>query len=69
MRRTIDLQTGKPFRWNDTVQVRAYGRYWVVPARHTQRVADYLHPDRVPATLLARLNHGATVAGQETSTP
>lgn len=57
MRRTIDMQTGKPFRWNTTVVYATKdGRNIIVPARMGTRTATHLHPDRVPPSLLAALN-------------
>jgi hypothetical protein len=52
MKTTIDTYTGKRFRWNETVFYAGF----VVPARCTSRTAEHLHPHRVPAKLLARLN-------------
>ena len=52
MRRTIDTQTGREFRYNSTA--------WYcgkrVPQRITSRTCEYLHPDRVEPKLLAKLN-------------
>lgn len=63
MKRTIDTLTGEPFRWNTTVFYELKdGQCWVVPARCTLRNMDHLHPGRVPAKLLAKLNDGRTWA-------
>jgi hypothetical protein len=51
-KRTIDLETGAPFIWNDTVEVAGY----IVPARYTPTAATFLHPSRVPLDLLRELN-------------
>jgi hypothetical protein len=64
MRTTTDTFTGKPFRWNDVVEVLQGGHLVRVPARMTTRTFTYLNPSRVPAELLATLNpagagHGA----------
>jgi hypothetical protein len=56
MRVTTDTLTGKPFRWNTTVDYVIDGRRVVVPARMGQTFATHLHPHRVPAKLLAKLN-------------
>ena len=52
MRTTTDTYTGRPFRWNMTVEVGGID----VPARCTARTLTYLHPDRVRPALLALLN-------------
>jgi hypothetical protein len=52
---TTDTYTGKRFRWNETALLGG----WVVPARCTSKTFTELHPDRVPAKLLAELNPGA----------
>lgn len=52
MRTTQDILTGQKFRWNETLTVGGV----VVPARITSRSSTYLHPSRVPPTLLAELN-------------
>jgi hypothetical protein len=52
MKTTIDTLTGKPFRYNDTVNYMGQ----IVPARITSRTSAHLAPDRVPPRLLAKLN-------------
>ncbi len=57
MKVTTDTHTGKPFRWNSTVLYRLDdGRELFVPARYSSRTATHLHPTRVRAEVLARLN-------------
>ena len=56
MRTTTDTYTGKRFRWNTTASVDHQGRQVIVPARCTNRDFIHLHPERVPAALLAELN-------------
>lgn len=56
LRITTDTLTGKPFRWNDTVQVNTATGPVIVPARYTTRTAEHLHPDRVTPRLLRELN-------------
>lgn len=56
MRTTTDTYTGKPFRWNATCVHQKDGKFIRVPARYTSRTAEWLHPSRVPAKLLAELN-------------
>lgn len=57
MKTTTDTLTGKPFRYNSTdIHVSEDGTRTVVPARYTQSDAIWLHPNRTPAKLLARLN-------------
>jgi hypothetical protein len=59
---TIDTYTGKPFRWNTTALANdVEGNEWLVPARCTSRDFMHLHPGRVRASLLARLNPGRVV--------
>lgn len=55
MRVTKDTHTGRPFRWNATV---LYGGL-IVPARVTRQGTEHLHPTRVPAELLVKLNPGS----------
>lgn len=52
MKQTTDTFTGKPFRWNGTMRAGHLN----VPARCTPQTAKHLHPHRVPAGLLAKLN-------------
>ena len=54
MKVTTDTHTGKPFRWNTTVEYFGF----VVPARSTPLVDTCLHPARVPVKLLRKLNDG-----------
>ena len=56
MKTTTDTFTGKPFRWNCTTEVHGV----TTPAYETTRAATYLHPDRVPADLLNKLNRKET---------
>ena len=61
MRTTRDTFTGKPFRWNTIVYFKdknGNNGQWV-PARVTAKTSIWLHPDRVPAGLLAELNKAA----------
>lgn len=54
MKRTIDTQTGKEFKYNEIVRYGGKN----VPARVTKRKSTHLHPDRVTPELLAKLNKG-----------
>ena len=57
MKTTTDTFTGKPFRWNSTCIYRSdEGQEIIVPERITSRTSEMLHPSRVPASLLAKLN-------------
>jgi hypothetical protein len=57
MKVTTDTFTGKPFRWNSVCWVELKdGRAGYVPQRCTTRGCEWLHPDRVPEKLYAKLN-------------
>lgn len=58
MRTTKDTMTGKPFRWNGTCILKTPHGAFTVPQRMTSRTSVHLHPSRVPANLLSKLNDG-----------